>query len=106
MNLHFFYCYPVNNVISRNIKLNMRMRRKGSNPSTMLMMMRTVMAAQRETVVARQMCWEQYRHASHHGLAPPGPATLGLAEVRRLLLGPVSSQSSDAASLSLPPEVC
>ena len=38
----------------------MRMRRKGSNPSTMLMMMRTVMAAQRETVVARQMCWEQY----------------------------------------------
>ena len=59
MNLHFFYCYPVNNVISRNIKLNMRMRRKGSNPSTMLMMMRTVMAAQSEAVVARQMCWEQ-----------------------------------------------
>ena len=55
----WFYCYPVNNVISRNIKLNMRMRRKGSNPSTMLMMMRTVMAAQREAVVARQMCWEQ-----------------------------------------------
>ena len=43
----------------RNIKLNMRIMRNGSNPNTMLMMMRTVTAEQRLTAVTRQRCWEQ-----------------------------------------------
>ena len=51
--------YPVNNVMRRNIKLNIRMMRKGSKPNTMLMMMRKVMAEQRLTAVTRQRCWEQ-----------------------------------------------
>ena len=45
--------------MSRNIRLNMRIIRNGSNPNTMLMMMRTVTAEQRLPAVTRQRCWEQ-----------------------------------------------
>ena len=57
--------YPVNKVMSRNIKLNIKMIRKGSKPRTILIIMRTVMAAQSDTVVAIQICWEQYLHSLH-----------------------------------------
>ena len=51
--------HPVNNVMRRNIKLNIRIMRKGSNPNTMLMVMRMMMAEHRDTAVARQRCWAQ-----------------------------------------------
>ena len=51
--------------MSKNIKLNIKIIKKGSNPSIRLIMMRTVMAAQRDTVVAIQICWEQYLHNWH-----------------------------------------